>query len=737
MDRLRQNDPETIGPYKLIARLGAGGMGVVFLGTKGVERVAIKVVRHSFLDDPALNARFQREIETLTRIDSPHVARIVDSSIDGDFAWHAVEFINGPTLRELIDTNGPLPEDDWWKLAEQLGNTLSAVHSPGIIHRDIKPANIIMSDTGPKIIDFGIAHDDDATSLTTTGAVAGSPAWLSPEQLEGTDITPGSDLYSLGSVLVFAATGRSPWGDETSMSVPVVYQKILSGQPNLDGLSARQKTLIEALQNSDPSTRSLPENWRQRRPVETKTIPHTETKTAAKQPSPPPPSAKTKPNHPSTKKLLRGEEFNPQEQTALARIKFRLRGHPELIPGAIVVLLILSLIGASIIETRESGNITSTSAEDAVVSPQEVLLETGPLVVAKEVQRVSLVTEETRPRACGYGLLALFLAPDTENVVVIDCERSGSDNGQAFLFTLDPEDLSLVSKVGIEGSEDVQWMTVHAISDDGRFVVHNRRIDGDTERCLIVEVPSGKEAIEASSTSSGEKQETLGYYSPVRCTSAFSPNGNLLYFTDFPEVRAGAMRTKNLTSKLEEAPLLIEGVAPSHLRPFTVTDDYLIAYKANESALGVFRLADGQEVKSLEVEEKGPQAFSGNTDGKTLFFATTEDSEPYQTRLGILRALNLETLEIDLTVQTSKARAKAIAFSPDGQLVAIGHSVKGGVTLVDVPSGQVVQVIEGRRDGGIGGSDHVTFSRDGKRLYVAGWDNITVFEIDNSHSNRQ
>jgi len=350
MDRLRPNDPETIGPYKLIARLGAGGMGVVFLGTKGVDRAAIKVVRSTFLDDPSLNTRFFREIDTLKKIDSPYVAKIVDSSMDEDFAWHAVEFINGPTLRELIDTNGPLPEDAWWKLAQQLGEALNSVHALGIIHRDIKPANIIMSDTGPKVIDFGIAQDSDATSLTTTGAVAGSPAWLSPEQLEGTDITPGSDLYSLGSVLVFAATGRSPWGDETSMSVPVVYQKILSGQPNLDGLSARQKTLVEGLQNSDPSTRSLPENWRQSRPVETKIIPHTGTKTTAKQPSPPPPppSATTKPNHPSTKKLLRGEEFNPQEHTALARIKFRLRGHPELSPGVIATLLILVVIFSAI-----------------------------------------------------------------------------------------------------------------------------------------------------------------------------------------------------------------------------------------------------------------------------------------------------------------------------------------------------------------------------------------------------
>lgn len=255
MDRLRPDDPDTIGPYRLIARLGSGGMGVVFLGTKDTERVAIKVVRHSFLDDPSLRIRFEREIDTLRKVSSPHVAAMVDSSTEGDFAWHAVEFVNGPTLRERIHSKGPLPEDQWWALARQLADALASVHELGIVHRDIKPANIIMSETGPKLIDFGISQDSDATSLTMTGLVAGSPAWLSPEQLEGTPVTAGSDLYSLGSVLVFAATGKSPWGDETSMSVPVVYQKILSGETSFEGLTAKQRELIEALHDPSPEKR--------------------------------------------------------------------------------------------------------------------------------------------------------------------------------------------------------------------------------------------------------------------------------------------------------------------------------------------------------------------------------------------------------------------------------------------------------------------------------------------------
>lgn len=230
---------------------------MVFLATDGVTRAAIKVVRSSFLDDPSLRTRFVREIETLKKVSSPYVAKILDSSVDGDLAWHAVEFVNGPTLRELVDSKGPLRDEDWHKFANQLRQALESIHSLGIVHRDIKPSNIVMSESGPKLIDFGISQDSEATSLTTTGMVAGSPAWLAPEQLDGSEITSATDLFSAGSVLTFAATGRSPWGQETSMSVPVVYQKILSGATSIDGIETSRRLVIEDLLRADPKKRAF------------------------------------------------------------------------------------------------------------------------------------------------------------------------------------------------------------------------------------------------------------------------------------------------------------------------------------------------------------------------------------------------------------------------------------------------------------------------------------------------
>ncbi len=260
LEKLRSSDPKKIGPYELVARLGSGGMGVVFLGTLGVKRVAVKTVRSSFLDDPGLKGRFQREIENLKAMNYPRIAKFLDSSIDEDIAWHAVEFVNGPNLSELVKSEGPLSEDQWWTLAAQLIETLGYLDSLGIVHRDIKPSNIIMSESGISLIDFGISQDSDSTSITSTGLVSGSPAWLAPEQLEGTTLSSASDWFSAGSVLVFAAKGKSPWGNETSMTIPVLYQKILSAEPDYSGLTEEQRDLVENLLDPNPKNRKLPKS---------------------------------------------------------------------------------------------------------------------------------------------------------------------------------------------------------------------------------------------------------------------------------------------------------------------------------------------------------------------------------------------------------------------------------------------------------------------------------------------
>jgi serine/threonine protein kinase len=256
LERLKKSDPDSIGPWKLISRLGSGGMSVVYLASKSNKTsVALKVIRSQYLDNQADRNRIEREISTLTNIKSKYVCQILDSDISEDYAWIATEFIDGPDLKTLVLEDGPLDENSWYGLAKGLLEGLSAIHENKVIHRDIKPSNILISDSGPKIIDFGIAQTSEATSLTSTGLIAGSPAWLSPEQINGDKVTYSSDFFSAGAVLNFAVSGISPWGDNTKITKDVIYNRILQKQPDLSSLNILQKSLVEKMMQKDPKSR--------------------------------------------------------------------------------------------------------------------------------------------------------------------------------------------------------------------------------------------------------------------------------------------------------------------------------------------------------------------------------------------------------------------------------------------------------------------------------------------------
>jgi serine/threonine protein kinase len=254
MERLRAGDPEQIGPWQIVNRLGSGGMGIVYMGTNGTEAAAVKVVRDFLLEDPASRTRLAREVETLKKVHSPYVAEIVGSDVKGNVAWIATNFVDGPSLKTLVDNRGPLSESEWVKFAHGLLLALEAVHSAGVIHRDIKPSNILISKDGPKLIDFGIAYSSGATSLTGTGLVAGTPAWLAPEQFNSKEITNSVDIFSAGATLFFAASGVTPWGDEDS-SIATVMHSILTATPNLETLTEVQRDLVIQLLEKDPKKR--------------------------------------------------------------------------------------------------------------------------------------------------------------------------------------------------------------------------------------------------------------------------------------------------------------------------------------------------------------------------------------------------------------------------------------------------------------------------------------------------
>ena len=254
MERLRSGDPEQIGPWQIINRLGSGGMGIVYMGTNGTRAAAIKVVREFLLEDPASRTRLTREVETLLRVKSDYVAEIVGSDIEGNPAWIATNYVDGPSLKILVEKEGPLLEEKWIEFARGFLSALSSVHAVGVVHRDIKPSNILLAKNGPKLIDFGISFVNDATSLTGTGMVAGTPAWLAPEQFLGREITTAVDNFAAGSTLMFAATGKTPWGAEDS-SVGAVMHTILVEEPDLSALSEFQIEIITPLLVKDVQSR--------------------------------------------------------------------------------------------------------------------------------------------------------------------------------------------------------------------------------------------------------------------------------------------------------------------------------------------------------------------------------------------------------------------------------------------------------------------------------------------------
>jgi serine/threonine protein kinase len=211
-------------------------------------------VRDFLLEDPASRTRLAREVTSLKKVKSKYVAEIVGADIDASPAWIATNYVDGPSLKTLIENEGSLSELQWFELASELMSALAGVHAVGVIHRDVKPSNVLMSATGARLIDFGISFSSDATALTRTGMVAGTPTWFAPEQFQNTKITTAVDNFAAGSILYFAATGTSPWGNEDT-SVANTMNQILNKDPDLKLLTENQRIIIGQLLDKNPKNR--------------------------------------------------------------------------------------------------------------------------------------------------------------------------------------------------------------------------------------------------------------------------------------------------------------------------------------------------------------------------------------------------------------------------------------------------------------------------------------------------
>ncbi|MFD7260821.1 protein kinase [Streptomyces sp. NPDC059874] len=253
MMRLRREDPRVVGSFRLHRRLGAGGMGVVYLGSdRRGQRVALKVIRPDLAEDQEFRSRFAREVSAARRIRGGCTARLVAADLEAERPWFATQYVPGPSLHDKVTEEGPLTASQIAAIGAALSEGLVAVHEAGVVHRDLKPSNILLSPKGPRIIDFGIAWATGASTLTHVGTAVGSPGFLAPEQVRGAAVTPATDVFALGATLAYAATADSPFGHGSS---EVMLYRVVHEEPHLQGVPDALAPLVRACLAKDPEDR--------------------------------------------------------------------------------------------------------------------------------------------------------------------------------------------------------------------------------------------------------------------------------------------------------------------------------------------------------------------------------------------------------------------------------------------------------------------------------------------------
>lgn len=239
---LGAGDPDRVGPYRVVGRLGAGGMGRVYLArSKGGRAVAVKVVRPELAEDREFRQRFAREVAAARRVNGVFTAGVVDADPDADPPWLATAYVPGISLDTAVAQHGAWQAGPVTTLAAGLAEALEAIHAAGLVHRDLKPSNVLLAADGPRVIDFGISTATEASAITRTGVVIGTPGFMSPEQLTGEPVGPASDVFALGAVLAFTASGSGPFG--TGSAQGLMY-RIVHGDPDLDAVPGPIRGLV-------------------------------------------------------------------------------------------------------------------------------------------------------------------------------------------------------------------------------------------------------------------------------------------------------------------------------------------------------------------------------------------------------------------------------------------------------------------------------------------------------------
>ncbi|WP_433173836.1 WD40 repeat domain-containing serine/threonine protein kinase [Actinoallomurus sp. CA-150999] len=654
VDSLSPDDPRQIGPYRLDGRLGAGGMGQVYLGTSpGGRKVAVKVIQPELANTPQFRARFAREVEAARRVGGFHTAHVVDADPGAEAPWLVTAFIPGPTLHKVVTQRGPLPPEAAARLGAGLAEGLAAIHQCGLVHRDLKPGNIIMADDGPRIIDFGIARAMDATSLTATGSVIGTYAYMSPEQIHADRTGPASDVFSLGSVLVFAATGRSPFDAPT---IAAIVHRILHDPPALDGLGGDLHAVLAACLAKEPTDRptaqSLPARFTSLRPggtalpAPTMAVPATtiHPQTWIEPDPQPAPFTRPEPSRGVSRRALIIGGLAATATTAVAGTSVLLYGREH---------------SASRSGRPTAGNTATGSNGVALTGPQAPITAvafdpTGRTLLAmsassadNSVWRWNLATRRgaavhlSTPRS-GLGQPTVF-SPDRTLLAKADLNKimlwDVATGRVARTFTVTAQRLN--------GEPTDGYVFSAAISPDGRTLAAAGLFRG----VYVWDTSSGR--------SLGIHKDSPGGH------VAFSPDGRLLLTGDHP-VQLRAMPAGRVTATYDYrfgyAPGAVAFSPDSQVLAITVHETIYLWNVVSQRPIITLKGHTGY-IQTLAFHPRGGTLASGGDD-KTI------------------RLWNTAT-GATVTTFTTLSSVSALAFTPDGSILAAGLSGGSGDTAGD------------------------------------------------------
>ncbi len=637
VDRLQPGDPSEIGPFRLLGRLGEGGMGRVFLGASaGGRKVAIKIVHPQYANDTEFRRRFAREVAAARQVGGFHTALVVDADPGADPPWMATAYIAGPSLADAVAQRGPLDEAGVRELGAVLSEGLAAIHACGIIHRDLKPGNVILADDGPRIIDFGIAKGADATGLTASHVVIGSLRYMSPEQLNGRELTPQSDVFALGTILAYAATGHDPF---RSLTVPAVINRILNDPPDLDPLAGDLRGIIADCLAKEPGSRpSLSDLIARFTHPES----HDPTVISALGPVPaavliPEPSAvgPNEPERPAAPEPYQTSTISAaivDRRTASARDaaparKPQPRRHKRragLIAAGASVVIALAAIAAFILD-KHPANTVSTTITHSGNSPSATR---------------SLASTLSDPTSSGASSVAFSAKGSTLAV--------GDQNGNTYLWSLAT---GKIIATLTNPSGEVVGVNSLAFSPHGTTLATGDGYGGT----YLWSVTAATGTITASLTDPRSNSDVSSV--------AFSPDGATLAVGDYD----GSTYLWNVTTGTVTATLTAPG------RNSGVSS---VAFSPNGTTLAVGRQDGTTYLWSLPARKitatlttpgsRGAESVAFSPDGTIL---ATGDFD------GSTYLWNLASRRITAILTTSGSRgAESVAFSPDGTILAIGDA---------------------------------------------------------------